>query len=470
MRQVLHIFRKDIRYLRYEIVLLIALSAAFTADATLRLAPEQWSDPVLMLAAVYLIIRVIHAEAIPGDTQFWITRPYRSGSLLAAKLLFLIVVVNLPILAARFLILVLAGFPVIPNLPGLLASQCFLMVTTFLPVAAIAALTSRLSQFVFSGLILFAVFASGLAARFTRDTPARWTGDEWLRAMIGDLLVLTVVAVVLAMQYRNRRTLFSRLFAIGAGIAGFAILARMPISLQLDAQSLLSQERAENTAIQIAIDSRLKRLSEPVRKSARFQIVVPLLLSGVPEGHEVRMDAVEIRIEGTAGATRVFEMKGVDGGRFVDNVYLATVFVDDFFFEDDRDRPVTIRASAYLTLFGGAEEKTYPLQQEPFNVTDSLQGFTYGDFVHFRAAFRMPAQLINARIGNMFMADVARISYSPLPARPDETSLNPLREFSFGPPAVGSVITVVRRDPIAHFRRNVEFSAARFADFAVFPN
>jgi hypothetical protein len=466
MRQALHVFWKDVRYLRLEILLLVALCAIFVWSVMREFSSEEWSEPILMLAAAYLIIRVIHAEPLVGDKQFWITRPYRWGSLLAAKLLFLIVAINLPILAARFLILVLAGFPVIPNLPGLVLSQCFLMVTIFLPIAAIASLTSGLPQSIFSTLVLLAVLKSGIATSWIHPTPIRWAQDVWFRSIVVDLLLLAAVSVILTMQYRTRRTLFSRLFAIGAGLAGFAIFAGIPISLQLEAQSRLADRPPESTAIQMAVDSNLKGVSNIPPKSARFQIAIPLLLSGVQENREVRVDAIEIAFDGTGGATRIFDLRGLDGGRFIDNVYVANVWIDDLFFEEERGQPVNIRVSAHLTLFGRDEQTTYALRQEPVNVTDSLQAFTRGDFVHFRTVFRMPAQLINARIGTLFTADVSRVSYSPFPARPDETSLNPLNEFSFGPPAVGSMVTVIRKDPIAHFIRTVELSGVRLSNFS----
>jgi hypothetical protein len=39
-----------------------------------------------IFAAVFLIARSIHAEAIPGDRQFWLARLYVRCSLFGAKL------------------------------------------------------------------------------------------------------------------------------------------------------------------------------------------------------------------------------------------------------------------------------------------------------------------------------------------------------------------------------------------------
>ena len=56
---------------------------------------------LLLLAFwAFLCARLIQAEPIPGDRQFWITRPYEWSSLLGAKLLFVVVCIGIPLLAA----------------------------------------------------------------------------------------------------------------------------------------------------------------------------------------------------------------------------------------------------------------------------------------------------------------------------------------------------------------------------------
>src|SRR5262245_4894148 len=103
MHQAIHIFRKDERYLWREICLFAALSALFGWRDYV------WAEALLPITAVYLIARLIHAEPIPGDTQFWITRPYEWKSLFAAKLLFIVVFINVPVLIARIRLLLHAG-------------------------------------------------------------------------------------------------------------------------------------------------------------------------------------------------------------------------------------------------------------------------------------------------------------------------------------------------------------------------
>src|SRR5437764_1977797 len=110
MREAWHIFKKDIQYLRIEIVLVLAMIGIFTSIVSngspygmdiAGVIPGAWIVILFSIASTYLMARLIHAEAIPGDNQFWITRPYNWQSLFAAKVLFLIVFVHVPIFFAR---------------------------------------------------------------------------------------------------------------------------------------------------------------------------------------------------------------------------------------------------------------------------------------------------------------------------------------------------------------------------------
>src|SRR5713226_5447611 len=116
MRQALHIFRKDIRLLwpEIEVSLLVVAASIWLANRQLPLWPGiavsqtealETARFLLPLAGLILIARVIHAEALPGDRQFWRTRPYAWKSLLGAKALFVLAFVNIPMLAANAILI-----------------------------------------------------------------------------------------------------------------------------------------------------------------------------------------------------------------------------------------------------------------------------------------------------------------------------------------------------------------------------
>src|SRR4051794_9406110 len=124
MQQAWHIFQKDIRYLCREIAALFALAAIFAwmshSSALARTGDTAEALEVLYAVAIaYIIARLIHAESIPGENQFWITRPYRWTSLLTAKVIFLAAIIHLPVLIVQALLLLVDGFSFGTIAPGL---------------------------------------------------------------------------------------------------------------------------------------------------------------------------------------------------------------------------------------------------------------------------------------------------------------------------------------------------------------
>ena len=161
MRQTLHIFKKDVRHLWFEIAVAITLVAAFAFTgarralwlldpATNRIAAWTLVMILLPLAWWTLIARVIHDEAMPGDSQFWITRPYSWKSLLGAKALFILAFISLPMWLADGVIVRAYGLPLGAELPGLLWSQVLLAIVFVLPIVALSAVTTGFVQLIFA--------------------------------------------------------------------------------------------------------------------------------------------------------------------------------------------------------------------------------------------------------------------------------------------------------------------------------
>ena len=161
---------------------------------------------ILIIAAIHLTSRAVHAEPIPGTGQFWITRPYRWQSLLIAKLLMIVVCVVAPIGIARVVRLVLLGYPLGASLAPLAWAQ-LLFFAALLPVAALAALTSGTMEFTIGMLALAVayllatfVLPFALAARIFRVV---WpVSVEWLHDSAVFFLLTAIGAIVIFWQYR----------------------------------------------------------------------------------------------------------------------------------------------------------------------------------------------------------------------------------------------------------------------------
>jgi hypothetical protein len=239
MNQIVHIFLKDARCLRIEIGVFMLLAAIF-AGVGGRVAG---SEILLEAGAIYLIARVVHADPIPGDRQFWLTRPYNRMSLAGAKLLFIVAFVCAPICVAQIAILLARGFPLLAGIPGLLWSQVVIFFVSSLLIAALAATTSNTLILILALLLLGAATLIGeIFYPIAANTylPYRPTGPDWIRQYLALAILTFTAAFVLFRQYRDRATTFSRI----AGTVGLAIAAGLflwlPTSAALAAQSWFS--------------------------------------------------------------------------------------------------------------------------------------------------------------------------------------------------------------------------------------
>ncbi len=310
MRQILHIFKKDVRHLRWEITLLLALVAALVASGvrgsrSLQLgpAPEGGILSVLTVAAWALImVRLIHSEALAGDRQFWITRPYEWKSLLAAKVLFLLVFVTLPMMLSDAVIIAAQGFRVTEYLPGLLCEQVVRWLLVIAPLAALAALTDRFAAFAFSALVVVAVLATPLLLRTQFDELSVLglgvDSSPWdnLINLFGGLAGAGCLAIVL-WQYASRKTGPARVAFSCILLLGLAPL--LPDRTGFELQHWFSGRRGENLSLTVEL-GQVPRPS-PLRRG--FSVTLPLSISGVPEDMEGRLDGTFVRILDSKGAS-----------------------------------------------------------------------------------------------------------------------------------------------------------------------
>lgn len=239
MKQTLHLFRKDLRqfWLETLMAVFVVFGAAFT-DRYLWIndpndvMPFAWRvthDPLRLLAYAFVILmpvswwllieRIVHAEALIGDKQFWITRPIDWKSLLSAKLLFIFVFLYLPFAIAQWIEISRAGFPILSNLPGLLF--LFILITGILvvPMLTLAVLTRNFTRSLFSllGLILAVAAIAYAANKFAPNNVSAPFSD---RFSIPVLLVVAGFAIVI--QYARRMASLAR-----------AVLLPLPIVIAL---------------------------------------------------------------------------------------------------------------------------------------------------------------------------------------------------------------------------------------------
>ncbi|MGA7411544.1 MAG: hypothetical protein WBW33_13770 [Bryobacteraceae bacterium] len=315
MKQALHIFRKDVRRLwpRVVIVLVVMVIHAFL---DVRSSPVNFPQTarvntalsvlhmLLPLGIWFLIAWVIFQEPLPGDRQFWLTRPYRWPALLASKVFFVFMFVSVPLLISDCYILGAQNFPVVSVFPRLLLRQLFVAALFILPSFAIATVTNGVSQFLLGWFAL--VFA--LICEVT--LPSLWTSGSGVFVGFTTLdnsvfaAMVVVAAGTVIWQYAARRTNLARL-VLSTTICVFPLFWLVPPLLHLSHAAPQRAHLPDRPAVQLAYD-----LSRSVPSSTFYSppegfllARIPLTVSGLPPKTLLRGTG-EITIQ-TAGKTRL---------------------------------------------------------------------------------------------------------------------------------------------------------------------
>ena len=236
MNQILHIFRKDARHHWPEILVSIALLITFAVEQPYKWAGQSFHNrlleglvnmlPVAMvLAWAFLIVRLVHGEALVGNRQFWITRPYEWHKLLTAKLFAIAVFIHLPLFLSQMVLLWIGRFTLLPAIPGLLFVHLLFFCAIVVPSLTFGSMTSGIGQLALAGLAALLVFAGLAAAVFLRlDMDVAADSTDWLVAPI----CLGSCVCVILFQYLYRKTVLARLFAVGAVTVVVLIMVLAP--------------------------------------------------------------------------------------------------------------------------------------------------------------------------------------------------------------------------------------------------
>ena len=212
----------------------------------LLLAVSAWLDPAysgrmfvddfkpvtaaLVLACGSLIVSVMQQEAIPGDRQYWLTRPIARGQLLAAKGVFILLCVLAPVVLDQIAIYLSLGIPVGQHMGALLWREAFFVAFLVLPAAALAAVTRNIGQSILALVLVAAVvFAIGASEIVTFVVPV--TMGVFAGSVVRGALFAGGAAAVLYLQYTRRATAASAgVMAITGVLFLLAIRSAFPVA------------------------------------------------------------------------------------------------------------------------------------------------------------------------------------------------------------------------------------------------
>ena len=361
MRQALHIFLKDVRHLWPQIAITLVLTVAFAWIQSKpyyaeKMGAEGWAGIINMLLAMswwYLIVSAIHQERLPGDRQFWLTRPYSRGSLVAARALLVATFINLPFFISDCAIVANQGFAPATAIGSLLWRQVVLTGVVLLPAVGVAAVTASLAHAVLCGFGIVAVFMTADFCAALLAPHLGWFGElGWVPDSIGVAILLTGALAVIAWQYKRRRT-------TGPAIALAAILAlyirpdvATPVSLAVAVQSHFPNPPAEVSKVQVGLAPSRNRIRIYLFPSRdRIRVDIPIEISGLPAGTEVTTDLVKWSMQPSHGRNWSSVWNSwMPVYRSGDDRW-AEAWTDPHVFDEMKAQPVTLRASLVLTLF-----------------------------------------------------------------------------------------------------------------------
>ena len=325
MKQVLHIFAKDARHLWGEIFLSLAITAAFAW-----IYPSQWLAAATVLAGRHisqyaasyspysvellarilmglvpvswwlLIANLVHSEKLVGDRQFWLTRPYEWTKLLAAKLLFLLAFLYLPLLIAQSYLLAVAGFSPLSLVPGLLFNLILISCAFVLPLVALATVTSNFARMTLT--LLGVILAIGLLAALAAKANLEWImlpGESgFFVALVVGLSAMAVVS-----QYATRRTWVSILLLTALPISYLSIGSLITRSQTLINGVYSFPATGSQALAQLSFDpsAPLQSVAYVPRRPNEVGIEIPFAVSGIANQSVVIPDAVRVTIEDRNG-------------------------------------------------------------------------------------------------------------------------------------------------------------------------
>jgi hypothetical protein len=390
MKQILHIFAKDFRHFWPETLVSLALLGALVW-----IYPSTWISQTTLYAVAggaflpgllgagflahllpvlipvswcLLIARVIHAEALVGDRQFWVTRPYEWKKLLAAKALFLVVFLYLPLLIAQCLLLVRAGFHPLSFIPGLLFNLFLITVVLVLPLLAITTVTATFAGVALTLLAGLVCFIGYIAiALYFSDYASIPYSDH-----LSMPLVLLVCGAVVVLQYAARRVLVSRLLLLALPV--LLVLSGMAVSDSTTiARDYPRESAGQEPPIQLTL---LLNGPHPATayliRAKQVQVSIPLQASGVAEGYAIIGGPMKLTVDAANGSRWTSPWQARNNQQYLPGTSESwiTFPMSREFFDQVRSTPVTLHFTVTLTRVRAGNVKSIPLPTHDFSIPD----------------------------------------------------------------------------------------------------
>jgi ABC-type transport system involved in multi-copper enzyme maturation permease subunit len=395
---VWHIFKKDLR-LRwpYGLTAAIAQVAIITVHLKLGVFEKQRIFAAVLLVleimmdlgVAVLIATVVHEDSVVGVRQDWLVRPIRRRDLVAAKLLFLLLTMQVPMLLACVIGGLANGFPFWLSLSAALSQNVYFLIGFTLPIFAFVSLTGSTSEALGVAFMIVVGSIMGLNVLVLPITgsplgPTSNTGLAWIPLTFRFAIYFVAALAILVLQYFRRATRASwRLLA--ASVATCLFSALVPWKVVFALQKAIAPAPIETKAIavsfspghlQSATEASLAR-NPAIAKGDQNQemnedtiLHIPLLFIGVPGGSILKIDRTVARltVPNTAREEIVSAMGDADDFEVPDDDQHTSeprpideiLHVRGNVYTQIKDAPVTLQLEYSVTLLKLSSTHTIP--------------------------------------------------------------------------------------------------------------
>jgi hypothetical protein len=412
MNQVWNIFRKDARRHWPEIaVSLLALAGFVWLDV------REWShtdsfdgigsiliaarfvpgliNALVPLSWIFLIVRIVQGEPLVGDRQFWLTRPYGWAQLIAAKALFVLAFIHLPLFLVDIFLLARAAFYPAHYLLGLLWMQ-LMWIPFFLSVGALASITRNIPQMLLA-VLLVALYMIGMVTLSQVIPSADFSsGNDWWSALPPLLPLIGTALAVILVQYSRRKVAHSRWLIVGFCALMILMMVATPYrSLVARAYPLPNG----NLPVQLALVPAVTHDSgSHSAYDGRVPISFPLSVSGLPQDSLLQLDGMIVTLTTEDGFRWDSGWQVQALSLFPDQKKAHISFdLKQNVFERLKSAPVTAHLLLAFTLYHSRNQREFTVPSGEFAWPDVGLCFSetgYWNRVRCRVALREPTSLL----------------------------------------------------------------------------
>ena len=473
MKQVLHIFGKDVRHLWPQILVTLGLFVSFDVlhilSSPLDIPERQHIDSaaglvtfVLTLAIWYLVVLAVQQEPLPGDRQFWLTKPYSRLQLLAAKVLFVVLFVNVPLVCSDFLILGAQGLPVFSSISRILLRQLPFAALFVLPSFANATVTRNVTQFVFAWFVALLGFSiQPLVSHGGNGTAINFFSVRHMVLVLGAIAFAIVV-----WQYLTRQTVAGRIALIAltcAGIPAFAAVSQWAACLRGSRQS---ENRGTGPAsIRILETGQLRAVVGQYPPPEGVNVEFLLDVEGLPQDALLEGNGVAVvRVGGKEwpGGSQLGTSIARHGSE-----YWQTVHFDDSMLRMLKQQPIDLNGQFRFRLLTDTVQTTIAVTARSFRLPNvgSCHSVPEGDGVSLGCRIGPDSDEMSVRIRPEPRDSV----FSAFPRATLPIGLNPTSDYRFGWSKIepSAVFQFIPRREVATFERSLSIRNVDLAKYLV---